>query len=115
VATHEIPEIPEAVRAQAMAHGAVRYLAPDGVSYLILYHAEVWRVFVNCCPHRRLPLDRGGQLFFTADRSLLVCPNHGAKFQPLTGTCVAGPCVGKSLQRVPTLEQSATTPNLRSP
>jgi nitrite reductase/ring-hydroxylating ferredoxin subunit len=112
VATHEIPD---GIRMQAMAHGAVQYLSPDGTSYLVIYRDDAWRVFVNVCPHRHLPLDRAGQLFFTADRGLLVCPNHGAKFQPLTGTCVAGPCVGKSLQRVPRLEQPAATANLRPP
>jgi nitrite reductase/ring-hydroxylating ferredoxin subunit len=30
----------------------------------------------------------------------LVCANHGAKFEPHTGVCVGGPCVGKRLQLV---------------
>lgn len=98
-------EIPEAVRAQVLAQGAARYTSPEGLSYLIMHQMGTWRVFVNTCPHRRLPLDRAGQVYFTADRSLLVCPNHGAKFHPLTGKCVAGPCVGKHLQRVPALEE----------
>jgi nitrite reductase/ring-hydroxylating ferredoxin subunit len=110
VATHEVPA---AVRVQAMEHGAVPYRSAEGAAYLVIYQAGEWRVFANLCPHRRLPLDRAGRLFFTADRSLLVCPNHGAKFHPLTGTCVAGPCVGKSLQRVLTLEQPDATPDLK--
>jgi nitrite reductase/ring-hydroxylating ferredoxin subunit len=97
--------LPEAVRAQAAAQGAVRYTSPEGDLCLVVHVSGTWRVFVNECPHRHLPLDRAGQVYFTADRTLLVCVNHGAKFHPLTGQCVAGPCVGKSLQRVPALEE----------
>jgi nitrite reductase/ring-hydroxylating ferredoxin subunit len=109
------PEIPAAVWAQALAQGAVPYRSPEGEAYLVIHHAGEWRVFANCCPHRHLPLDRAGQVFFTAERRLLVCPNHGARFHPLTGTCVAGPCVGKSLHRVSLLEQPDATPDLRPP
>jgi nitrite reductase/ring-hydroxylating ferredoxin subunit len=102
--------LPAAVRAQAAAQGAVPYTSADGEAYLVVQQSDTWRVFVNQCPHRHLPLDRGGQVYFTADQSLLVCANHGAKFQPLTGRCVAGPCVGKSLRRVPELEESGEGP-----
>jgi nitrite reductase/ring-hydroxylating ferredoxin subunit len=30
-----------------------------------------------------------------------MCANHGAVFEPPTGECVWGPCVGASLQSVP--------------
>ena len=97
--------LPEAVWGQAAAQGAAQYTSPAGDSYLVVQQSDAWRVFVNQCPHRHLPLDRAGQVYFTADHSLLVCANHGAKFHPLTGQCVAGPCVGKSLRRVPDLEE----------
>jgi nitrite reductase/ring-hydroxylating ferredoxin subunit len=64
----------------------------------VVYHDGVHRVFVNRCPHRHLPLDRGGRVLRTPDASRIICGNHGAKFDPLTGRCVAGPCTGKSLQ-----------------
>ncbi len=97
-------QLPEEVWRQAQAHGAVPYTAHHGQRYLVVCHAGALRVFVNCCPHRRLPLDSGGTVFFTADGRLLLCTNHGAKFDPLTGECVAGPCRGQHLQRVPVLE-----------
>ena len=100
-------DIPETIRTQAVAQGAVPYVAADGRAYLVVQHAGVWRVFVNVCPHRRLPLDRAGQVFMTEDRTLLVCANHGARFDPVTGECVAGPCAGKRLQRVPALEAAS--------
>jgi nitrite reductase/ring-hydroxylating ferredoxin subunit len=92
--------LPEDVRAEALAHGAVRYAAPTGETYLVVHHDGADRVFLNRCPHRRLPLDRGGRVLYSPDRQWLVCGNHGAKFNPLTGQCVAGPCAGKSLQLV---------------
>jgi nitrite reductase/ring-hydroxylating ferredoxin subunit len=97
-------QIPTTVQQRAMSDGAIVYTSPSGVSYLVVYQAGMWRVFLNSCPHRRLRLDRGEQLYFTAERDLIVCANHGARFQLLTGQCVAGPCVGKQLQRVPELE-----------
>ena len=96
--------IPEAVRMQAVAQGAAAYSPPEGGSYIVIQQAGTWRVYANTCPHRRFPLDRAGRFVFTADRALLVCANHGARFDPLSGECVAGPCVGKSLQRLPALE-----------
>ena len=97
--------VPHDLLAQAVAHGAVRYHAPSGGSYLVVHHNNAYRLFLNRCPHRRLPLDRGGHVLYTADRAWLVCVNHGAKFHPLTGECVAGPCVGKHLQRLPHLPE----------
>ncbi len=90
--------VPEDVQAQATTDGAVRYLAPSGQNCLVVYHGGAYRVFINRCPHRRLPLDRGGRVLRTADQQWLICGNHGAKFDPLTGQCVAGPCTGKGLQ-----------------
>ncbi len=56
---------------------------------------------VNVCPHRGTPLDwQPGQVF---DESglYLICATHGAMFDPATGLCIAGPCVGAQLQKVP--------------
>ncbi len=32
--------------------------------------------------------------FFDADRQLLMCSTHGALYDPATGYCVGGACVG---------------------
>jgi nitrite reductase/ring-hydroxylating ferredoxin subunit len=32
---------------------------------------------------------------------MIVCSSHGALFEKRTGYCVAGPCAGRSLQRLP--------------
>ena len=96
-------DIPETVRAEAAEHGGAPYVGADGGAYLFIPTPAGERVFVNNCPHRRLPLDRRGRLSFSGEQRLLVCPNHGAKFDPESGRCVSGPCFGKHLQRVPDL------------
>jgi nitrite reductase/ring-hydroxylating ferredoxin subunit len=35
------------------------------------------------------------------DGRYLMCANHGATFEPATGECIWGPCVGAALQSVP--------------
>ena len=96
--------ISQAVRNRAAEQGGAPYTTPEGEAFLIISTPAGNRVFVNSCPHRRLSLDRRGRLQFSGTQRLLVCPNHGAKFEPETGRCVAGPCFGKHLQRVPDLE-----------
>ena len=97
--------IPQAVRNQAAEQGGVPYTTPEGDAFLVIPTPAGERIFVNSCPHRRLRAGppRGG-LRFSGEQRLLVCPNHGARFEPETGRCVAGPCFGKHLQRVPDLE-----------
>ena len=57
--------------------------------------------YVNRCPHVGLCLDWVDNQFFTVDHRYLMCANHGAVFEPPTGECVWGPCVGASLQSLP--------------
>ena len=96
--------IPQAIRIKAAEQGGAPYTTPEGEACLIIPTLVGDRVFVNSCPHRRLPLDRRGRLQFVGAQRLLVCPNHGAKFELETGRCVAGPCFGKYLQRITDLE-----------
>jgi nitrite reductase/ring-hydroxylating ferredoxin subunit len=56
------------------------------------YHA-----YVNRCPHVGTPLDLWPNEFLTDDGRLVVCSTHGAIFEPATGRCVGGPCVGDRL------------------
>ena len=93
-----VTQIPDEVKAQAVAHGGVSYRAPSGQSYLVIHHEGAFRVFVNRCPHRHLRLDRSGRVLRSADRQWIVCGVHGERFDPLTGQCVSARCAGKYLQ-----------------
>jgi nitrite reductase/ring-hydroxylating ferredoxin subunit len=57
--------------------------------------------YLNRCPHALRPLDFRPGAFLNADGSLLQCSSHGALFEKDTGLCVAGPCAGESLRRLP--------------
>lgn len=58
------------------------------------------RAYVNSCPHVGTPLDTLPDRFFTRGGDQLLCSTHGARFEPLTGLCVAGPCAGARLRAV---------------
>lgn len=57
--------------------------------------------YENQCPHEGVGLDFGGERFVNDNGSLLMCGKHGALFDPGTGECVDGPCLGQALKPVP--------------
>jgi nitrite reductase/ring-hydroxylating ferredoxin subunit len=71
----------------------------------VVYHDGEFRAWVNRCPHIGTPLDLWPNEFHTDDRRDLICSTHGAIFEPLTGRCVAGPCVGDALRALPLRRQ----------
>ena len=67
---------------------------------LLNYQGSLY-AYVNRCPHIGLSLDWVDNQFFSIDGRYLMCANHGATFEPATGECIWGPCVGTALQSVP--------------
>ena len=57
--------------------------------------------YVNRCPHTGITLDWVNNQFFSSDNRYIMCATHGAVFEPPTGECIWGPCVGLSLQSMP--------------
>ena len=57
--------------------------------------------YINRCPHTGITLDWVNNQFFSSDSRYLMCATHGAVFEPPTGECIWGPCVGLSLQSLP--------------
>ena len=57
--------------------------------------------YVNRCPHTGITLDWVNNQFFSSDNRYLMCATHGAVFEPPSGECIWGPCVGLSLQSMP--------------
>lgn len=53
--------------------------------------------YVDRCPHAGLPLAQTLDQYLTADARLVACSWHGALFDPETGACVGGPCLGQRL------------------
>jgi nitrite reductase/ring-hydroxylating ferredoxin subunit len=53
--------------------------------------------YLNVCRHQSRELDFGDGHFFDESADALVCCHHGARYQPDTGRCLAGPCEGGGL------------------
>ena len=60
----------------------------------------VLRGFENYCPHAGGPLNMFPDRFFSRDGRSLICTRHGAKFDPVDGACIHGPCKGTMLHPV---------------
>ena len=57
--------------------------------------------YVNRCCHMPTPLDFIRDQFVSEDGKYLMCYTHGALYEFATGLCVAGPCKGDALYRLP--------------
>ena len=68
--------------------------------FLVRKGASVY-AYRNRCPHTGAPLDWTPHRFLDLDGMFIQCSLHGALFRIEDGFCVAGPCVGRSLQSVP--------------
>ncbi len=64
--------------------------------FAIAFNGEIF-AFENRCPHLGVELDWAPGAFFDENQAYLLCSTHGARFEPDTGNCVSGPCVGQSL------------------
>jgi nitrite reductase/ring-hydroxylating ferredoxin subunit len=69
-------------------------------AFAIAHDGDV-RAYVNICPHRGTSLDWQPGEVFDESGLYLICATHGALFAPDTGLCVAGPCQGAYLRKIP--------------
>ncbi len=53
----------------------------------------------NRCAHVAFDLDMGTGQFWSAKLGRIYCRTHGACYEPRTGICDRGPCVGRRLER----------------
>jgi phosphoglycolate phosphatase len=77
-----------------------RFTMPDGrQAFVIRFDGRVMG-YINECRHLPTELDWNFGHFLDADKAHLVCATHGALYDPVSGLCVAGPCRGRSLEKV---------------
>lgn len=92
-------------RVGELAHGASKKFKIQRGEFntegLLVNYQGNFYAYLNRCPHVGISLDWVDNQFFTVDRRYLMCANHGAVFEPPTGECVWGPCVGAALQNLP--------------
>jgi nitrite reductase/ring-hydroxylating ferredoxin subunit len=56
--------------------------------------------YLNQCAHVAMEMDWQPGQFFDFDHQYVMCATHGALYEPSTGLCVSGPCIGKRLHPV---------------
>ncbi len=73
---------------------------PRGHEIILVKQDGVVHGYRNSCPHVGVGLDWGdGRCMSGPDQ--LICAMHGALFEAGSGLCIAGPCSGQALERVP--------------
>lgn len=53
----------------------------------------------NRCAHVSFDLDMGTEQFWSAKLGRIYCRTHGACYEPRSGVCDRGPCVGARLEK----------------
>lgn len=91
-----LEEIPEP-GAKGFSFGSGR----DFFALFAVRHAGQLHLYVNECPHAYTTLDAPDDHFLNAAGTEILCSTHGARFTLDRGLCIAGPCQGRSLQRLP--------------
>ena len=75
--------------------------AGDGQDTLFAVRSQgVLHVWRDRCPHAGTPMAWRRHAYMNAAGDRIVCAAHGAQFEPDTGLCVSGPCLGERLQPV---------------
>jgi nitrite reductase/ring-hydroxylating ferredoxin subunit len=68
-------------------------------AFAIKHEGQVF-AYLNQCAHVAMEMDWQAGHFFDFDQRFIMCATHGALYEPSTGVCVDGPCMGKHLQAV---------------
>jgi nitrite reductase/ring-hydroxylating ferredoxin subunit len=94
-------------RLAELPEGVTREFALDESEFpltgFLLRVGDAVHAYLNRCPHALRQLNFLPDRFLTPDGTLIRCCSHGALFEKDTGLCVAGPCAGESLRRLPVM------------
>lgn len=104
------PAMPRPIRREIclytdLASPGARGFSPPGAhfpdEYFVVRQGDAVYAYRNVCPHAGNFLNWKADAFLTRDKRLIMCAAHGALFDPASGVCIAGPCVGRALQALP--------------
>jgi nitrite reductase/ring-hydroxylating ferredoxin subunit len=70
------------------------------ISLFVVHKDGIFKAYVNSCPHTGVNLDWQEDQFLDMDNMFIQCSTHDALFEIDSGKCVAGPCIGDSLQPI---------------
>ena len=85
-----------------------RQVEVDGEEIILVQWFGQVFAYRNRCPHLGWPLNMEPDRFFDAEQRYLQCSNHMALFEVENGACIAGPCAGQSLERLPVQVRDGT-------
>ncbi|NVJ59546.1 MAG: Rieske (2Fe-2S) protein [Gammaproteobacteria bacterium] len=83
----EVTEVPKVFAAEEIARTGV----------IVVEKNNTVRAFENVCPHAFARLDFANTPVAALDGYHILCNVHGAQFDPVSGVCTLGPCVGAKL------------------
>jgi len=104
----KVAQVPNAVRLcrlQELLVGSARGFDPEQTgqdTMFVLRRPQGVLAYVNKCPHQDSRLEFRKDRFLSADGTRVICHGHGAHFDPDTGVCTHGACLGQSLEPIPT-------------
>ena len=87
--------------AQGLSPGEGRECTVAGQALMLIGTEQGIRAYRDVCPHQGRSMAFAPNEFLFTKTGLLVCPHHGATFEPDTGECTDGPCKGAALTSVP--------------
>ena len=70
------------------------------ISLFVVHKDGSFSAYINSCPHTGVNLEWQEDQFLDMDNMFIQCSTHDALFEIDTGVCIAGPCVGDSLETV---------------
>lgn len=83
---------------------AVQCAARETGAFVVRFRGQAYG-YLNHCPHASSELDWLAGQFFDREGQVLLCATHGAEFDPASGACQGGPCVGRGgLRRLQVIE-----------
>lgn len=87
-----------------LAEGSARGFAVAGQreKVIVLRKNGHLQAYLDACPHYPggTPMAWKTDAYLNGAGTHLACHSHGALFDPTTGICVLGPCLGQGLTRV---------------
>lgn len=92
-------------RQDELAENSARGFTVNGMPVLAVRKNGAVYAYHNSCPHIGVPLEWLPDQFLDSEGELIQCATHGALFVIETGACIAGPCVGESLEPLPLVIQ----------
>ncbi|MGB0957082.1 MAG: Rieske (2Fe-2S) protein [Litorivicinus sp.] len=80
--------------------GIARGFRARGGTVILVRDGETVSAFRDSCPHLGVDLAWNPDAYMDLENRYIQCATHGALFEPRTGECVFGPCIGDRLTPV---------------